>query len=339
MQPVIWSGQRVTDPGSFVGTPLTPNDMNNGKAPFPEFHNVYIDPQSFEHYKQTGRFRDGTILVKELVSVGGKKASSGKGYFEGDFIGLEATIKSSKHFADEPGNWAYFSFTNKNGHGGPLSDTAKPFASASCNSCHAANANDDFVFTQYYPVLRAAKGMRMNSEDSRDRPHTVKTPSSSDPKSKWSATAPTPKKVTGTDVPFSKDDLFKYLTTYKYRGWKSKEAARHPSRGPHTKQGKPVRVFFNDTLATSMKSDSSDHPQGATAIKEMFTDDGKLMGWAVEVKTQKKSANGAGWFWYEVTSTSDGSKPVAIGNGVKGCASCHASGDDYVLSKNPSVSP
>ena len=28
----------------YVGTPLTPHDMNDGKAAFPEFHNVYIDP-------------------------------------------------------------------------------------------------------------------------------------------------------------------------------------------------------------------------------------------------------------------------------------------------------
>jgi hypothetical protein len=55
---------------TFVGTPVTPNEMNNGEAPFPEFHNVYIDPQSFEHYKQTGEFREGTVLIKELVSVG-----------------------------------------------------------------------------------------------------------------------------------------------------------------------------------------------------------------------------------------------------------------------------
>ena len=26
----------------FVGTPLTPNALNDGEAPFPEFHNVYV---------------------------------------------------------------------------------------------------------------------------------------------------------------------------------------------------------------------------------------------------------------------------------------------------------
>ena len=89
-----------------VGTPLTPNDLNRGNAPFPEFHNVYIDPDSFDHWKKTGEFRDGTILMKELISVGDKKASSGKGYFMGEYLGLEATIKSKQHFPNELGNWA-----------------------------------------------------------------------------------------------------------------------------------------------------------------------------------------------------------------------------------------
>jgi hypothetical protein len=139
----------------YVGTPLTPNDMNNGKAAFQEFHNVYIDPVSYEHYQQKGTWREGTILIKELVSVGSKAAVSGSGYFMGDFIGLEATIKSAKEFPNEPGNWAYFSFTNH--ETGLLSETNKAFPSTSCNSCHNASAQDDFVFTQYYPILTAAK--------------------------------------------------------------------------------------------------------------------------------------------------------------------------------------
>ncbi len=138
----------------YVGTPVTPNDLNDGKAAFPEFHNVYIDPDSWAHYKQTGEFRDGAILTKELVSVGSKAAASGNGYFMGEFIGLEATVKSAKHFPDEPGNWAYFSFTSED-HGS-LKDTAQAFPTAACSACHQASAEQDLVFTQYYPVLRAA---------------------------------------------------------------------------------------------------------------------------------------------------------------------------------------
>ena len=136
----------------YVGTPLTPNDLNDGEAPFPEFHAVYMDPESFAHYEKTGQFRDGTVMVKELVSVGAKEATSGKGYFMGDFRGLEASIKDSKRFKDEPGNWAYFSF----GHRYPLKAEVAKNGAGSCNACHQASAAKDYVFSQYYPALRAA---------------------------------------------------------------------------------------------------------------------------------------------------------------------------------------
>ena len=77
------SGQLIKPEGYrewiYIGAPLTPNDMNGGNAPFPEFHSVYIHPEAWEHYKANGTFLDGTILVKELASVGSKKATSGNG--------------------------------------------------------------------------------------------------------------------------------------------------------------------------------------------------------------------------------------------------------------------
>ncbi len=139
----------------YVGTPVTPHDMNGGKAAFPEFHNVYIDPKSWAHWKKTGNFREGTILIKELVSVGSKSAASGKGYFMGNFLGLEATIKSKKRYPDEPGNWAYYSFSTKDHK--TLNKTAAMLPTTSCNGCHQASAAEDWVFTQFYPVLRVGK--------------------------------------------------------------------------------------------------------------------------------------------------------------------------------------
>ncbi len=138
----------------FVGAPVTPNDMNNGKAAFPEFHHVYIDPASFATYKKTGKFPDGTVLVKELAGVGAKSSSSGNGYFAGEFVGVAATVKDAKRFAKEPGNWAYFSFM---GDGGKALASAKAQPTAACNACHQQSAAEDLVFTQHYPVLRAAK--------------------------------------------------------------------------------------------------------------------------------------------------------------------------------------
>ena len=136
----------------YVGTPLTPNELNGGEAPFPDFHAVYVDPESYAHYEKTGEFRDGTMMIKELVGIGDKEATSGTGYFMGDFIGLEASIKDSKRFKDEPGNWAFFTF----GHHYPLKAEATKQNAAACNACHQASAAKDYVFSQYYPVLRAA---------------------------------------------------------------------------------------------------------------------------------------------------------------------------------------
>ena len=138
----------------FLGTPLTPNDLNKGKAAFPEFHHVYMDAVSFKAYQRTGRFPEGTVICKELVTVGTKKASSGRGYFEGEHNGFEIAHKSKRLYPSEPGNWAYYSFGH---HAPPYASAAKRQPVANCAACHQGLADEDMVFSQYYPNLRAAK--------------------------------------------------------------------------------------------------------------------------------------------------------------------------------------
>src|SRR4029450_3698719 len=48
----------------FVGAPLTPNGLNNGKANFPEYHRVYIEKRTVDAYLKTGEFRGGTASVR-----------------------------------------------------------------------------------------------------------------------------------------------------------------------------------------------------------------------------------------------------------------------------------
>lgn len=146
----------------YIGTPLTPNALNDGAAPFPEFHNVYIEPTAFAHWVKTGKFANGTQIVKELVLVhendndedGSSQEVSGIGYFQGKFQGLELILKDTAKFPNEPGGWVYYSFGH---HAQPYAQTAEAFPTESCNACHQGNAADDFVFTQFYPVLSAAK--------------------------------------------------------------------------------------------------------------------------------------------------------------------------------------
>lgn len=138
----------------YVGTPLTPNSLNPPEAAFPEFHNVYIDPDSWKHYKSTGEFPDGTVIAKELTLIGQTAATSGSGFFMGEFSGFEIAYKSATHFPDDAGNWAYFSFGHQPE---PYNSTAAKQPVAACAACHIAAAEQDMVFTQYYPVLRAAR--------------------------------------------------------------------------------------------------------------------------------------------------------------------------------------
>ncbi len=103
-------------------------------------------------------------MIKELVSVGTKTAVSGKGYFQGEFISLEATIKSKADFPNQPGNWAYFSFSDK-GHK-TLKEQAQAFPAS---SCHQKAATDDIILTQHYPVLSFAKGKGQSASGGFDR--------------------------------------------------------------------------------------------------------------------------------------------------------------------------
>ena len=152
------------------------------------------------------------------------------------------------------------------------------------------------------------------------------------------ATSDTPP-ISLSEVPLDKVALHNYLREGKYKSWKAREGGRHPTRGPHTKFGVPVRVFLDDTLNASLSAGNDEHPSGSSAIKEMYTKDGELEGWAVMVKTSRESNGGKGWFWYEITSTTDPSMPVRIGNGVPLCYGCHAVGKDYVLTGYPLVRP
>ena len=70
----------------------------------------------------------------------------------------------------------------------------------------------------------------------------------------------------------------------------------HPSRGPHSRFGHPVRVFMDTKMDGSLAAGNAEHPTGSAIVKEMYTEDDKLEGWAVTVKTSM-GQGGDGWFW------------------------------------------
>ena len=139
----------------FLGSPLTPNALNGGKANFPEFHNVYIEPGSYAIYKRTGEFPEGTILFKELQLAlpaenpdGSRSEPSGRGYFPGPFNGADVAVKNTKKYAAD-GGWGYYNFN----HHEPKAASAKLRPREECASCHIAGAKKDDIWTQFYPLL------------------------------------------------------------------------------------------------------------------------------------------------------------------------------------------
>ncbi|HRW10070.1 MAG TPA: cytochrome P460 family protein [Caldilineaceae bacterium] len=328
----------------YIGTPLTPNELNNGRAPFPEFHNVYMEPRSYAHFKATGEVLEGTMVVKELLSVGDTMAPSGNGYFMGDFLGLEVAMKSAEHFPDEPGNWAYFSWTNEEAVGGPLQAMAMAMPTESCNSCHRMFAAYDQIFVQYYPILRAANPAAIGAL-SEMPPAEMMAAMSTMMAEQMTADPMTPAEMEAfvdaetlaaiaaiDQLPRGQENLLPYLQEMTYTTWLA-ESATHPSTGPHGY----VRSYMNGVLADSITAGNAEHPTGAAVVKELYARDAEtLIGWAAYVKTQADSADGDGWYWYENFSTTDNSEVVADGNGVPLCVSCHGLSDiDYVLSIVP----
>ena len=108
------------------------------------FDNVFVNPEAYKKFQETGTWPDKTMLVLEVRGAEGKGSINQAGNFQGtDRMGLEVHVKDEARF---PGKWAFFGFGGQK--------TAKMIPqSAECYSCHAAHAAVDTTFVQFYPTL------------------------------------------------------------------------------------------------------------------------------------------------------------------------------------------
>ena len=131
-------------------------------------------------------------------------------------------------------------------------------------------------------------------------------------------------------VPTEPAAMNAWLQTKAYKAW-AHESKPHPSTGPH---GGSVQTYINAELDASLKSAGGEHAKGSAAVKEFYTG-GQLSGWAVMVKTEDASANGKGWYWYEVFDTAPSASGAIEGQGNGTCTGCHSRGDDYFRAPYP----
>lgn len=107
--------------------------------------NVFVDPQSWQEFKQTGKWRDGTVMIKE-PRMGANEGSISKGgtFQTEEVFGLEVHVKDSTRFKDD---WAFF----VHAEGEPAEAIA---GDAECYSCHKAHGAVDTTFVQFYPTAK-----------------------------------------------------------------------------------------------------------------------------------------------------------------------------------------
>jgi hypothetical protein len=132
---------------TYVTTGFDMSYNPNGSAPDHHmFDNVFVNPEAYKAFIETGTWPDKTMLVLEERMAEGKGSINQKGNFQGtDLMGLEAHVKDTAHF---PGKWAFFIF------GDAKTATAKMVPTDMvCYSCHAEHAAVDTTFVQFYPTL------------------------------------------------------------------------------------------------------------------------------------------------------------------------------------------
>jgi hypothetical protein len=146
----------------YIGAPLTPNALNGGAASFAEFHNVYVQEQAFQHYRDHGEWPEGTMMLKELQLTSGKATEkdgsryepSGRGFFPGAVNGMDVSVKDSTRFSESK-NWGYFNFGH---HAPPYAASSKAAPIGACAACHIANADEDMVYMHIYrPIVEPLK--------------------------------------------------------------------------------------------------------------------------------------------------------------------------------------
>jgi Cytochrome P460 len=108
------------------------------------FDNVFVNPESYKVFTETGTWPDKTMLVLEVRKAEGKGSINQRGNFQGgEVMGLEVHVKDEARF---PGKWAFFGFDD--------AKTAKMTPKeAACYSCHQDHGAVDTTFVQFYPTL------------------------------------------------------------------------------------------------------------------------------------------------------------------------------------------
>jgi hypothetical protein len=135
--------------GSGLDMSYNPKPMAMGAG---VFNNVFVNPEAYRSYQQTGHWPEGTAIVLENRGAESGKSINKAGRTQSpELMGLEVHVLDSAHFdaKDRGDGWAFYSFDNK------VSAGIIPRV-ADCYSCHEQHGAVDTTFVQFYPTLMEA---------------------------------------------------------------------------------------------------------------------------------------------------------------------------------------
>lgn len=135
----------------FAGSSLGLSYAQGGPATagMEMFHETLMEPTAYQHFVDTGTFREGTMLVLILHGTGEGALPARRGRFAAELHGVEMAVKDSTR---RPEGWAYYNFGGMSG----IRNTAQAMPKESCYNCHIEHARRDNVFLQFYPLLEQA---------------------------------------------------------------------------------------------------------------------------------------------------------------------------------------
>ena len=119
-----------------------------------QMHNTYASPGTAEYYRKTGKYADGTVLVKEVFGTDHARMTTGDAHWASGTKVWFVMIKDEK--GRYPGNplwgdgWGWALFKSD----APDKQVATDYKK-DCLGCHIPAKATDWVYIQGYPVLRS----------------------------------------------------------------------------------------------------------------------------------------------------------------------------------------
>lgn len=114
----------------------------------PMFTNVFVKPEAYRAFLNTGTWPDKTVFMLEERASGTNVGPNRAGHFQTDLRGIATLVKDESRF---PEKWRFFTFDTRDGL--PVG-AGSPVKNQTCLECHTKNGAVDHTFVQFYPTLK-----------------------------------------------------------------------------------------------------------------------------------------------------------------------------------------